>query len=95
MTAQYLQAFLAFLFVIGLIGLLSYVLRRFSFENFALKKNPDIKKNLSIVEILPLDTRRRLVIVKNGTKKHLLLLGANGDIVVESYDKKGKMKNEK
>lgn len=84
---QYLQALLALLFVIGLITLISVVMRKFSLDSLLVKKDGEVKKkNLAIVEILPLDTKRRLVLVKNGNKKHLLLLGINGDVVVESYD---------
>jgi flagellar protein FliO/FliZ len=83
---QYFQVLLAFLFVLGLIGLMSYALRKFSLESFMMKKNAGAIKQLSIIEILPLDTKRRLVLVKNGKKNHLLLLGINGDVVVESYD---------
>jgi flagellar protein FliO/FliZ len=86
MLGQYFQVLLAFLFVIGLIGLLSVALRKFSFDSFVVKKSADVKRSLSIVEILPLDSRRKLVLVKNGTKKHLLLLGGNGDLLVESFD---------
>jgi flagellar protein FliO/FliZ len=86
MAFEYFQVFLAFLFVLGLIGIMSYVLRKFSFESIILKNNPAKEKRLGIVEILPIDTKRRLLLVKNGKKNHLLLLGINGDILVESYD---------
>lgn len=88
MPIQYIQVFLSFLFVIGLIGLLSFALRKFSFESFIIKKDAQVKKSLAILEILPLDSKRRLVWVKSGNKKHLLLLGLNGDVVVESADDK-------
>jgi flagellar protein FliO/FliZ len=84
--AQYFQVLLAFLFVMGLIGLLSVLLRKFSLESFMVRKNPEMKRNLCVLEILPVDSKRRLVLVKNGSKKHLLLLGINGDLVVESFD---------
>ena len=83
---QYLQVFLAFLFVLGLIGLLSFFLRKFSLESFVVKKGAEVKKSLAIVEILPIDHKRRLVLIKSGNKKHLLLLGINADVVVESVD---------
>jgi len=86
MLGQYFQVLLAFLFVLGLIGLLSVTLRKFSIESFLIKKGDDVKKSLSIVEILPIDTKHKLVLIKSGNKKHLLLLGANGNLVVESVD---------
>lgn len=84
--AQYFQVLFAFLFVLGLIGLLSYALRKFSIGSFLIKNGAATEKKLKIIEILPLDTKRRLVLVKNGKKNHLLLLGINGDTLVESYD---------
>ena len=50
-----------------------------------LKKNNNTKKELAIMEVLPLDSKRRLVLIKRGNKKHLLLLG-NNDLVVESAE---------
>ena len=83
---QYVQAVLALGFVLGLIGLLSYILRKFSAESFLVKKGTDTKKSLNIVEILPLDSKRRMVIIQRDNKKHLLLLGMGNDVVVESFD---------
>lgn len=83
---QYFQVLFAFLFVLGLIGLMSYALRKFSLGSFLIKNGAGAEKKLKIIEILPLDTKRRLVLIKNGKKNHLLLLGINGDTLVESYD---------
>lgn len=41
-------------------------------------------KRLAIVESLPLDIKRRIVIVRCDDREHLLLLGLNQDIVVAS-----------
>ena len=45
-------------------------------------------RRLQIVESLSLDMRRRLVIVRHDDKEHLLLLGNERDLVVESSPKK-------
>ena len=42
------------------------------------------KRRLQIVEILPLDGRRRAVILRRDDREHLVILGANGETVVES-----------
>ena len=33
---------------------------------------------------MALDTRRRLVVIEHADRRHLLLLGQNGDLVIES-----------
>ena len=42
------------------------------------------KRRLKIVEYLPLDARRRLVLVRRDQKEFLLVLGPQGETVVES-----------
>lgn len=83
---QYLKVILAFIFVIGLICLLAYFLRRFAGTSFVLGQGAEKKRSLTILEIQPLDSKRRLVLVKRDNKKHLLLLGVGSDVVVESFD---------
>ncbi len=42
------------------------------------------KKNLAITEALQLDTRRRLVIIKDHDQEHLILLGVSGETVLQT-----------
>jgi len=83
--SQYLQAVFALIFVIGLIGALIVVLRRFGFG----APTPTIghrKKRVRVVEVTAVDARRRLVLVRHDDREHLILLGQNGETVVESRD---------
>lgn len=41
-------------------------------------------RRLSINEVLPIDARHRLVLVQRDGHEHLILIGPNGDTVVES-----------
>jgi flagellar protein FliO/FliZ len=41
------------------------------------------QRRLAIVEVLPLDAKRRLVLLRRDGAEHLVLLGLGGDIVVE------------
>lgn len=41
------------------------------------------QRRLSIEEVLPIDNRRRLVLVRRDGVEHLLLIGGTADIVVE------------
>lgn len=77
-----LKYIFAFGFVIGLMYLLAYAARYFGMGNLPTRKLGD-KKRLSIVEILPLDAKRRLVIIKVDNTEHLLLTGGTNDIIID------------
>ena len=80
---EYFQFLLALLFVIGLIGLLALGARRLGFGlPVSAFKNKD-KRRLSLIEVMPIDGRRRLVLVKCDNKEYLILLGLNSETVIE------------
>lgn len=76
-----LKALSAFVFVISLMLLLAWILKRSGFPGAAGTLS---SKRLKIVEHLPLDHRRRLVLVRRDDREHLLVLGASGETVVEA-----------
>jgi len=71
----------ALVFVLALMGGLALVMRRFS-RNHPLTLPH--KKRLKILEVLPLDSRRRLILLKRDDREHLVILGANGETLIES-----------
>lgn len=77
----YFRFSLALVFVIALFFVLMLALRRFGFGNAA--ATPRRQRRLSVVEVTPLDAKRRLVLVRRDEVEHLLLLGSAGDLVVE------------
>ncbi|MEQ8604422.1 MAG: flagellar biosynthetic protein FliO [Marivibrio sp.] len=79
----YLQFLLALAFVLGLILLSAAALRRFGPGMQGMRRHSGGRR-LEVLEVLPLDGRRRLVMVRRDERAHLLLLGANDDRVVES-----------
>lgn len=81
--ASYLRFLLALVFVLGLIALLVWVVRRFGPAGIALKASGR-NRRLAIVEVAPVDARRRLVLVRRDGVEHLLLLGAGNDLLIES-----------
>ncbi len=82
---DYLQTVFVFIFVIGLILLFSYLLRKFSTHEFFIKKfGASSARTLNVEEIVAVDARRRLVLVRRGKVRHLLLLGGVNDLVIES-----------
>ena len=79
----YLRFLLALLFVLGLIGMLSLAARRFGFG----LRPPTARgqaRRLSISEIMPLDAKRRCVLIRRDGVEHLIILGPHGETVVEA-----------
>lgn len=72
----------AFVFVISLMLLLPHALRRLGVAGTQMVKSG--KRRLKVVEFMPIDHRRRLVIVRRDDKDHLILLGVNGETLIES-----------
>jgi flagellar protein FliO/FliZ len=79
--ATYLQFALALIFVVALIGGLAVLARRVGWGGLAPAGK---ERRLGIVEVLAVDNRRRLVLIRRDGTEHLVLLGPAGDTVVET-----------
>jgi flagellar protein FliO/FliZ len=87
--AEYLRFLFALLFVLGLIGGLALLGKKFGFGN----RGPSLRgagKRLAIVETLALDAKRRLVLVRRDGAEHLILLGAAAEQVVEAVPRQAR-----
>lgn len=89
MDLEYVRFLLALLFVLGLIGLLALLLRRFGFGTVRISpafrmKGRNVEKRLAVVEVASLDTRRRLVLIRRDDTEHLVLLGNTTDLLIET-----------
>ncbi len=73
----------ALLLVLALIGGIAFLVRRTGLTP-RLAGGRGGKRRLSLVEVTPLDARRRLVLVRRDGVEHLLLLGTERDLVIES-----------
>jgi len=80
--ADLLQFALALAFVLALIGLAAVAARRFGLGG-ALPRAAG-RRRLAIVEVLPLDGRRRLVLLRRDGAEQLVILGANGETGIEA-----------
>ncbi len=80
---SYLRFVATLVFVIALIGLLAFLMRRYSVGG-RMMRNARGRRRLSIVEVSPIDGKRRLVLIRRDDKEHLLVVGATGELVVES-----------
>lgn len=77
--ADIFRFFAALLFVVGLMALLAYILRRINNLH-----GPRInkKKRLSITEVLQIDQKRKALLLRCDNHEHLVILGAQGETVV-------------
>ena len=79
----YFKFLLALVFVLGLIGLMAWGARRFGVLRATVRPGNG-KRRLEIIEIAPIDSKRRLLLVRRDGTDHLLLLGATSDLVIET-----------
>lgn len=77
----YFRFSLALVFVIALFFVVALVLRRFGLGGVA--ATPRRQRRVSVLEVTPLDAKRRLVLVRRDDVEHLLLLSPSGDLLVE------------
>jgi flagellar protein FliO/FliZ len=84
-TISWARIILAFAVVFTLLVGLGFVLK-FVKERGLKMPGMDSRtpRRLQVIETLPLDIKRRLVIVRCDDNEHLLLLGPDQDIVVET-----------
>jgi flagellar protein FliO/FliZ len=80
--SQFLRLLAALGFVLALMGLLAFILKKIGIGGISAV--PGTKKRLKIIEAMPLDARRRLVLIQRDNKQHLVILGANSETVVET-----------
>jgi len=78
----YLRFALALVLVIALIGALAWIVRRFGWGSRFVA--PAAKRRLGVLEVLPLDGKRRLVLLRRDEAEHLVLLGSDRDLLIES-----------
>jgi flagellar protein FliO/FliZ len=77
----YTRSILVLLGLIAVLALFAWLARRFGLATRLMPSGG--KRRLAIVEILPLDGRRRLVLLRRDATEHLVLLGPDGALVVE------------
>jgi flagellar protein FliO/FliZ len=91
---QYLKYIVGLLIVLGLIALATLAARKFGMVAKADRK-PGSPKRLSITDVISVDAKRRLVLVKRDGQEHLLLLGPERDLVVERNIQQSKIEDSK
>ncbi len=78
---DYFKFVAALAFVLALMGGLALIMRRLGLGQ---PLNTNNKRRLKIVETLPVDARRRLVLIQRDDRQHLVILGPSSETVIES-----------
>lgn len=82
---DYFQFVFALAFVLALILAVAWAFRRFGRGSVrAPRRGMPYRRRLAVVEAIALDTRRKLVLVRRDDREHLLIIGAQGETVVET-----------
>lgn len=79
---DYIKFLAALIFVLSLMGGLAFVLKKLGLSQKALGGGKN--KRLKISEVLPIDARRKLVLIRQDDKEHLVLLGSSSDTVIKT-----------
>ena len=75
---------LAFLIVLGLIGVTAWAVRRFGSGRLGGASARGRQPRLGVIDHATVDARRRLILIRRDNVEHLLMIGGPTDIVVES-----------
>lgn len=81
---SYYRFVLALGFVLGLIWLASWAVKRFGIERNLTGPAGAKGKRLAVIEVQPLDARRKLVLLRRDTVEHLVILGNSQELLVEA-----------
>jgi len=73
----------AFVIVLALIGLVTWLIRRFAGNRLGGNSARGRMPRLAVIDAAAVDGRRRLVLVRRDNVEHLLMIGGPTDIVVE------------
>lgn len=82
-TETYMRFVLTLLFVLALIGVLAWLARRVGLGNRVARAGGSHRR-LAVSEVRVLDGKRRLILVRRDEVEHLVLLGPQQDLLVES-----------
>ena len=78
----YLRFAIALVLVVALIAGFGWVARRLGWGSRFVARAGE--RRLAVLEVLPLDGKRRLVLLRRDATEHLVLLGHDKDVVIEA-----------
>jgi flagellar protein FliO/FliZ len=77
----YLRVMVALAVVVAMIAIAGWAARRFGWGTRFIARAGE--RRLAVLEVLPMDGKRRLVLLRRDGVEHLVLLGSAGDLVIE------------
>jgi len=77
----YTRFVVALVAILALLAVFAWLVRRYGAGGRTMGGG---KRRLSIVEVAPIDGKRRLVLLRRDVTEHLVLLGPDGALLVES-----------
>lgn len=83
--ADYSRFFLSLAFVVGLIWLVAYGMKRFGLDR-RLRGVSGQQGRLVVVDVLYLDPRRKLTLVRADNREYLLLISGDGTEVIDKFE---------
>jgi flagellar protein FliO/FliZ len=81
--AAYSQFVLALVFVLALIGILGALARRLGLGGIRAAKG-SLERRISIVEVRPLDAKRKVILLRRDHVEHLIVIGPASELLIES-----------
>ena len=78
-----LRFLLAFIVVLGLIGLTAWLVRRFGATHLGATAARGRQPRLAVIDAAAVDGRRRLILIRRDNVEHLLMIGGPSDVVIE------------
>ena len=82
--AEYFRFFLALGFVLVLIAILAALVRRSGLGGRLAVAKTAGERRLDLIEVRPIDAKRKLVLLRRDDREHLVLLGHSSDLLIES-----------
>lgn len=83
---QYSRFFLALAFVVGMIWFVGYILKRTGMDK-RLRGVTGQNGRLAVVDVLYLDPKRKLTLVRADAREYLLLIAGDNTTVIDKLDK--------
>lgn len=80
---NYLRFIAALIFVLALIGLATWLARRLGFGGKVTSLRGS-QRRLQVSEVTTIDSKHRAVLIRRDDVEHLVMLGVNNDVVIET-----------
>lgn len=80
---EFLFVFFALLFVLGLMVLVAWGIQKLGLLEGKSFLNPLPAKNITLLEQVGIDTKRRIILVQIGKENYAILTSPQGDVVID------------